>query len=103
MAYERAAALDNVKTLTNITDTTQDAKLDLVLQSVENTILDFLGLAEIPENLTYIVVEMAIERFNRIGSEGFDTETVEGVAVTYSDKLKNYTATLSKYRRLRTI
>lgn len=44
----------------------------------------------IPEELEYIVVELAIARFNRIGSEGMRTETVEGHSATYTRSLADY-------------
>ena len=38
-----------------------------------------------PGELEYIVTEVSIARFNRIGSEGLSGHTVEGEALTFKD------------------
>lgn len=38
---------------------------------------------EVPEALDYIVVEVSIKRFNKIGSEGMQSESVEGHSAAY--------------------
>src|SRR5699024_12511152 len=40
----------------------------------------------IPEELDYIVTESAIARYNRIGSEGMDAESMDGHSASYVDK-----------------
>lgn len=44
-----------------------------------------LGQTIIPAELSYIVVEVTIARFNRIGSEGVASHTVQGESLTWSD------------------
>lgn len=39
----------------------------------------------IPASLEYIVTEVTIRRFNRIGSEGLSSHTVEGETMTWPD------------------
>ena len=36
------------------------------------------GTQDVPATLEYIVVEVSVKRFNRVGSEGMTTEEVEG-------------------------
>lgn len=45
-----------------------------------------LELEEVPRRLEYIVEEITIARFNRIGSEGMTAENVGGHSVTYKDE-----------------
>lgn len=53
---------------------------------------------EIPEILEYIIVEIAIKRFNKIGSEGMSKETVEGHSMEFgSDDFKEYADDIQKY------
>ena len=40
----------------------------------------------IPKELDYIVTECAIARYNRIGSEGMDSESMDGHSASYVDK-----------------
>ena len=44
-----------------------------------------LGGIEPPEELNYIILDVAIIRFNRIGSEGLSSHTVEGESLSWSD------------------
>lgn len=39
----------------------------------------------IPASLEYIVTEVTVRRFNRIGSEGLSSHTVEGETMTWPD------------------
>lgn len=42
------------------------------------------GVDEIPETLQYIVTEVAVIRYNRIGSEGVSSHNVDGESMTWS-------------------
>lgn len=42
-------------------------------------------VTEMPIGLEYIAVEMIVRRFNRIGSEGMSSESVEGHSATYTE------------------
>ena len=44
-----------------------------------------LELVEVPDELDHIVDEVTIARFNRIGSEGMSSESVEGHSASYND------------------
>ncbi len=44
-----------------------------------------IPITEMPKDLEYIVVEMIVRRFNRIGSEGMSSESVEGHSATYTE------------------
>lgn len=43
------------------------------------------GVEDVPPELEYIVVEAAVRRFNRIGSEGASSHTVEGESISWSE------------------
>lgn len=44
----------------------------------------------VPKELEYIHVELIVRRFNRIGSEGMKTESLEGHSATYDDGLSDF-------------
>ena len=79
--------LDDIKTLVGIdlADTTQDAKINLIMNGVKARLKVLLGGIEPPETLNYIVVDVSIIRFNRIGSEGMASHTVEGESQSFID------------------
>ena len=43
------------------------------------------GIDEIPEELLYILENVAVVRYNRLGSEGLSSHSVEGETMTWPD------------------
>ena len=63
----------------------RDEKLTLILANAEKQLKGKLGgLEVVPAELDYIITEVAIIRYNRIGSEGMASESVEGHSATYA-------------------
>ena len=57
-----------------------------------------LGGEEVPEDLQYIVTEVSVIRYNRIGSEGVSHHTVEGEAMTWDkDDFEPYLAEIQAW------
>lgn len=79
--------LDELKRLVGIEldDTSLDAKLNLLLKRARQRLKIRLGNIEPPTELEYIIVEVAVARFNRIGSEGLASHTVEGESLSFVD------------------
>lgn len=77
------AVIDDVKALLGIED--EDSKLKVIITLTENRLKTLIGKTEVPSELEYIVTEVSIARFNRIGSEGLNGHTVEGEALTFKD------------------
>ncbi|WP_192948091.1 phage head-tail connector protein [Staphylococcus ureilyticus] len=80
-----ADMLKNVKTMLSITDDKQDDILKNIINNTEQRLLVKLPEheKEIPSKLLFIVEEVAIKRFNRIGAEGMSTESVDGRTNTF--------------------
>lgn len=66
-------------------DTDRDALLNLIVNNATARLKTLLGGLEPPNSLDYIILDVCIRRFNRIGSEGMESHTVEGESVTFSD------------------
>lgn len=77
------AVIDDVKALLGIED--DDNKLKVIITLTENRLKTLIGQTEVPSELEYIVTEVSIARFNRIGSEGLSGHTVEGETLTFKD------------------
>lgn len=60
-------------------------KIETIMELTEQRLGFLLGQTVIPTELSYIVVEVTIARFNRIGSEGVSSHTVQGESLTWSD------------------
>jgi hypothetical protein len=79
--------LEELKVMLGIAadDTDRDDLLQLIICSVAARLRVLLGGMEPPENLFYIIREVSIIRFNKIGSEGMESHTVEGESQHFSD------------------
>ena len=65
-------------------DTDLDEKLELILSNVAARLKVLLGGIDPQPNLNHIILEVAIIRFNRIGSEGMSSHSVEGESTNYA-------------------
>lgn len=79
--------LENLKILLGIesSDTSLDGRLNLLLSYATTRLQALLGGVEPPESMEYIIVEAAVIRFNRIGSEGITSHSVEGESLQFTD------------------
>lgn len=82
--------LNNIKTLLGFDSNADNAELDKklnVIISITQSRLKILlgGVEEVPASMEYIIVEVSIIRYNKIGSEGLDNHTVEGESLTFTD------------------
>lgn len=79
--------LDNLKMMLGLDtlETDIDDKLNFILSGVEARLKFLLGGIEPPEEMNYIIIDVALKRFNRIGSEGLSSQSVEGASLTFSN------------------
>lgn len=79
--------LDNLKSMLGIDpkDNSRDNVLNIILDVTRQRLKVLLGMIDPPKSMDYIVLEVSVKRFNRIGSEGASSHTVEGESVTYFD------------------
>lgn len=77
----------------------RDDLLNTVIDLTEARLKNLLGGADsVPERLLYVVVEVSIIRYNRIGSEGFKSHSVEGQSITFPDSdFEQYSDDIAKY------
>lgn len=96
------AIRDNVKVVVGVQDSLQDSVIDRLIANVESRLKVWLkqnaGLTAIPEELMFIVEELVVNRYNKIGSEGMKSESIEGRSVSFTeDDFKPYQAILETY------
>lgn len=77
--------LDELKELLGIEGNELDSKLTIILETTEKRLRMLLGGLEPPEELNYIIEEVSVIRFNRIGSEGLSSHTVDGESQSWSE------------------
>lgn len=71
--------LEDVKELLGIAedDKTMDTRLNIIIAATTKRLKVLLGGLDVPDDLKYIVTDVSIMRFNRIGSEGLSSHSVE--------------------------
>jgi hypothetical protein len=77
--------LESIKLLLGIATNDRDALLQQIVSSATARLKVLLGGCEPPDSLDYIITDVSIRRFNRIGSEGMTSHTVEGESISFSD------------------
>ena len=77
--------LEKLKLMLEIADNSLDEKLTLIIETATARLTALLGGIEPPDSLSYIILEVSIIRFNRIGSEGMANHTVEGESQQFVD------------------
>jgi hypothetical protein len=67
-------------------ETDLDEKLQLILNNAKARLRRRLGNIDPPDEMNDIIIEVAIMRFNRIGSEGLANHSFEGESLAFTDK-----------------
>ena len=87
--------LNRIKTLLGIPD--NDELIYEITELTKSKILNYINDVELPLVLEFVLVELTIQRYNRIGSEGIASESVDGKSVSYEDIFENYKPFLDDY------
>ena len=87
--------LNRIKTLLNV-----EGNENLIYEIVNITeakILNYINASEMPKELEFVLIELSIQRLNRIGSEGISSESIDGKSVSYDDDFTGYKHYLDDY------
>lgn len=78
---------------------TQAEQLAVIEDMTRDRLTILLGGRDIPEELEYIVTEVTVKRYNRIGSEGATSHNVEGESLNWgtADDFADYLDEINKY------
>ena len=91
--------LETLKMLLGFTeDDSRDELLNKLIDLATARLKVLLGGIEPPEELEYIIIDVANARFNRIGSEGLSAHSVEGESLTFTnDDFKGFSADIQAF------
>lgn len=96
--------LDKIKILLGITDDSKDEVLSIFINMAKNYATVYCNLYDYDSKLDSIVIEMVIERYNKVGTEGVYKVTSSGVNETY---ISGYSPIimrqLMKYRKVKCV
>lgn len=95
--------LTKLKLLLGINDTSKDSLLTELIAQCSANALAFTHLAS-TDSLEEVILEMAVYRYNLLGSEGLSREDYSGVSYSYKYDYPDYIlAQLRSHRKVRTI
>lgn len=95
--------LDKLKLILGIKDDTKDDLLTLLIEQAIEEALNYTHQDSI-ENLRSTIISMVVYKYNRLGTEGLDSEGYSGVSFGYStDYPESIMRALKSQRKLITI
>ena len=78
--------LETLKMLLGLeNDESRDELLNKLIDLATARLKLLIGGIEPPEELEHIIIELAVARFNKIGSEGLSSHSVEGESLSYTE------------------
>ena len=87
--------LNRIKTLLNVEG--NEELITEIVNITEAKILNYINATEMPVELEFVLIELSVQRFNRIGSEGIASESIDGKSVSYDDDFIGYKHYLDDY------
>ena len=91
--------IDKIKTLLGLKDNDQDNLLDVIIENTEQALCFKLSVDEVPKELDYVLVEVAIKRFNRLKNEGMTSYSQEGESITFnSSDFNDFNSDIQQWR-----
>ena len=95
--------LEDIKLLLGITSTDKDKLIKLLINLATEDARTISRRQDVSE-LEGIITQMVVFNYNRLGTEGLDSETYSGVSYSYSaDYPENILRALKRYRKLVTL
>lgn len=79
--------LSDLKTMLQIKDDKRDSILKLIIKNTTSALSFKLGLKadmNVPSELDFILLEVAVKRYNRLANEGMSSYSQEGQSITFS-------------------
>lgn len=82
--------LEKVKRLLGLTGDDKKDLIDDIVGIVTERLKIRLGVETVPTKLEYIVIEVSVSRYNKIGNEGMKTYGQEGESISFNDLFADY-------------
>lgn len=96
--------LDKIKVLLGLTDDTKDTLLTILIEQAIEEAIDYTHNEECINKINSTIIEMVVYKYNRIGTEGLNSEGYSGVSFSYTtDYPESIMRALRAKRKVRTI
>lgn len=88
---------DDIKTLLK---GTLDEKLEVIERRTNERMKTLLNTQEVPKEFETVVYEVSLKRFNRIGQEGMQSYSQEGLSMAFPDSdFSEYQNEIDEFKR----
>lgn len=77
--------IDKVKLLLGLTDSSKDKLIEVLIDGAVEDAVAITGNKYIQDELPNTIAKMVVYNYNRLGTEGLETESYSGVTYNYSD------------------
>lgn len=77
--------LTDVKMFLGLTTEDKDDLLKAIINIASSRLCILINKEEVPSKLEYIVIELAIKRFNKLNNEGMDNYRQDGESISFSN------------------
>lgn len=78
---------------------TPDEQIAVIERRTEERLISLLGVLEVPTTFEYVLYEVTLKRFNRIGNEGMTSVGQEGLSMSFPDSdFDEYTQEFEDFR-----
>lgn len=95
--------LEDIKLLLGVTSTDKDKLIKLLINLATEDARTISRRQNVTE-LESIIIQMVVFNYNRLGTEGLDSESYSGVSYSYSsDYPENILRNLKRFRKLVTL
>lgn len=95
--------LEKLKLMLGITDASQDAALQLLLDDVGSDLLTWTNRQELPIGLEPTQRQIAVIRYNKQGIEGQTSHSEGGVSRSFEDLPLSIQSAVSQFRLLKVV
>lgn len=93
--------IDDVKVVLGIRDNLQDGLLAVLEKLTEDHFKAYTNQVYVPREFDFIITDVMVKRFNRVGAEGMESQSVEGLSQKFSlDDFKEYESLLDRHFKL---
>ena len=77
-----------------------DDKLEVIERRTKERLVSLLNVEEVPKEFDYISYEVTLKRFNRIGQEGMQSYSQEGLSMAFPDSdFSEYQNEIDEFKR----
>lgn len=99
MEFDIDLILENVKIKLSIADDSEDDLLELLLNDAYNYMMIYFD-GEVPAELQFVMENVAVKKYRRLGAEGIYIEKIDVLSTTYEtgDDFAEYIPIMTKYK-----